>query len=82
LLEQRMAEHAHVLLTEGIDGLDDEALARRLDPAWLAAKPFVPLPVLGVPGWWAGNEAPDFYADAQVFRPARPAAESPAPGPG
>jgi len=42
----------------------------------------VPLPVLGVPGWWAGNEAPDFYADAQVFRPARPAAESPAPGPG
>ncbi|MCH7341835.1 DUF3025 domain-containing protein [Pelomonas sp. CA6] len=39
----------------------------------LRAKPFSPLPVLGVPGWWAANEAPDFYADAQVFRPPRPA---------
>ena len=82
LVSPRKAATAHVLLTEGIDGLDDEALARRLDPAWLATKPFVPLPVLGVPGWWAGNEAPDFYADAQVFRPARSAAESPAAGPG
>ena len=25
----------------------------------------------GVPGWWPGNEAPEFYADAQVFRPPR-----------
>jgi hypothetical protein len=31
-------------------------------------KPFAPLPVLGVPGWWAGNEDPAFYADAAVFR--------------
>lgn len=29
------------------------------------------LPVLGVPGWWQPNEAPSFYADAQVFRPGR-----------
>ncbi len=36
--------------------------------AW-AAKPFWPLPVLGVPGWWAANDDPQFYADAQVFRP-------------
>jgi hypothetical protein len=29
------------------------------------------LPVLGVPGWWVGNEAPDFYCDDAVFRPAQ-----------
>jgi Protein of unknown function (DUF3025) len=34
-----------------------------------AAKPFHPLPVLGIPGWWPANEDPAFYADAQVFRP-------------
>ena len=38
--------------------------------AW-TSKPFLPLPVLGVPGWWPANEAPDFYADATVFRPLR-----------
>ena len=37
----------------------------------LRAKPFLPLPVLGVPGWWPANESADFYADAQVFRPPR-----------
>ncbi len=30
-----------------------------------------PLPVLGVPGWWAGNEDPAFYRDSRVFRPRR-----------
>ena len=35
----------------------------------LACKPFVPLPVLGVPGWWADNENPCFYGDILVFRP-------------
>ena len=34
----------------------------------LASKPFVPLPVLGVPGWWAENEKLAFYEDILVFR--------------
>ena len=34
----------------------------------LAAKPHLPLPVLGVPGWWDANEAPGFYDDNAVFR--------------
>lgn len=38
----------------------------------LAAKPFAHLPVLGVPGWWAQNEAPTFYADSTVFRAPKP----------
>jgi len=37
----------------------------------LASKPFVPLPVLGVPGWWPANTDPVFYDDATVFRAAR-----------
>jgi hypothetical protein len=36
-----------------------------------AGRPFLPLPVLGVPGWWPANQDAAFYADAEVFRPAR-----------
>lgn len=49
----------------------DAWLARNMQPEPWATKPFSPLPVLGVPGWWPDNEAPGFYADAQVFRPPR-----------
>lgn len=51
----------------------DAWLAQEIQPQPWAAKPFTPLPVLGVPGWWPANEAPGFYADAQVFRPLRAA---------
>ncbi|MFM6986878.1 MAG: DUF3025 domain-containing protein [Hydrogenophaga sp.] len=52
----------------------DDWLARRLSANELSGKPFTPLPVLGVPGWWPANQAPAFYADTHVFRPPRPAA--------
>jgi hypothetical protein len=48
----------------------DRWFAERLRADVLARKPFVPLPVLGVPGWWPANEVPGFYDDAAVFRPA------------
>lgn len=51
----------------------DRWLAARLSAAELAAKPFTPLPVLGVPGWWPANAAPAFYEDPAVFRPHRTA---------
>jgi len=51
----------------------DAWLAQDLQPAKLATKPFSPLPILGVPGWWAANAEPAFYADRTVFRPARAA---------
>ncbi len=54
----------------GADGLD-AWLAQDLRPEKLAAKPFSPLPVLGVPGWWTANADPAFYDDAEVFRPRR-----------
>lgn len=65
LIQPRKAITAHVWV---IDELRDEALAANLTPATLAAKPFLPLPVLGVPGWWKANEYPAFYDDGQVFR--------------
>ena len=49
----------------------DAWLAARCTAPVLAGKPFTPLPVLGVPGWWAGNEVESFYDDPLVFRPRR-----------
>lgn len=49
----------------------DAWLAHDIDPQRWAHKPFVPLPVLGVPGWWPANEDAAFYADPLVFRPPR-----------
>jgi len=49
----------------------DAWLAADLSADKLAVKPFAHLPVLGVPGWWAGNAAPGFYDDPTVFRAAR-----------
>jgi hypothetical protein len=55
----------------------DRHLAAMLANEELATAGFTPLPVLGVPGWWPGQEEA-FYADASVFRPKRqPLAEKP-----
>ena len=51
----------------------DSWLADQMEASAWSTKPFTPLPVLGVPGWWPANEAPGFYDDAQVFRPLRAA---------
>jgi hypothetical protein len=52
---------------------DTAADVDRQAAEWIAGAALAPrllshLPVLGIPGWWAANEAPDFYADAAVFR--------------
>lgn len=81
-LQPRKAVTAHVWLLPptpaAANPVDDAELERRLLPTLapqaLAAKPFLPLPVLGVPGWWPGNETPGFYDDPSVFRPLPPAA--------
>ena len=49
----------------------DRWVAGDLSAEKLAGKPFTPLPVLGVPGWWPGNENVSFYDDGAVFRPPR-----------
>ncbi|MEJ6006460.1 DUF3025 domain-containing protein [Paucibacter sp. AS339] len=59
---------AHVLIQPML-APDSPVPDAALDLDWLESKPFLPLPVLGVPGWWPANESPEFYADRQVFRP-------------
>jgi hypothetical protein len=68
LLRPRKAITAHVWI---VDDVVDVAVAASLDPERLVAKPFAPLPVLGVPGWWPENESPSFYDDPTVFRAAK-----------
>jgi hypothetical protein len=68
LMQPRKPITAHVWVVEDVS---DAAMAASLEPSRLAAKTFLPLPVLGVPGWWPANEAADFYDDADVFRPRR-----------
>jgi len=72
LVTPRKPITAHVLLTHraaGLAAFDDAAMARNFDAKALEAKPFVPIPVLGVPGWCVENTSASFYADPQVFRP-------------
>jgi len=73
LVQPRKDITAHVYrVPPGLAAQDLDAwLAQDLDAGRLARKPFQALPVLGVPGWWSANEAVDFYADTQVFRPRR-----------
>jgi hypothetical protein len=46
----------------------DDVVAHELLPERLEARPWLPMPVLGVPGWWPANERADFYDDDFVFR--------------
>ncbi|EGD03465.1 hypothetical protein B1M_16340, partial [Burkholderia sp. TJI49] len=49
----------------------DAQVAAELAARELTSRDFSPLPVLGVPGWWAANADPAFYADPAVFRSGR-----------
>ncbi|GAC1605165.1 MAG: DUF3025 domain-containing protein [Ramlibacter sp.] len=71
LMSPRKALTAHVWrLPVALDlpASADAQLAGQLTGEFLASKPFTPLPLLGVPGWYAGNQDDCFYDDAQVFR--------------
>jgi hypothetical protein len=80
LLEKLMKPYkgitAHVLCMPvplGIQTAGDAALdswlSQQIHAHEMQHKPFLPLPVLGVPGWWPPNEVAGFYEDQQVFRP-------------
>jgi hypothetical protein len=65
LTQPRKAITAHVwVLPESAD----VSMPDLLTPERLAARPFLPLPVAGVPGWWPANDDAAFYADTEVFR--------------
>ncbi len=46
----------------------DTALAASLDDT-LTPQALLALPVLGIPQWWAANQAAEFYDNSHVFRP-------------
>ena len=67
LVQPRKPITAHVwLLPEDTD--PEPVGVATLTSARLGHRPFLPLPVLGIPGWWPGNAVPGFYDDAAVFR--------------
>ena len=67
LTQPRKAMTAHVWVVP--QRLDLQAhLVEVLTPKFLASKPHLPMPVLGVPGWWGANEDASYYQDIQVFR--------------
>jgi hypothetical protein len=73
LVSPRKALTAHVLRSPvpDVTGTElDRWLAGQLTAERLAAKPFTPLPLLGVPHWWPQNQNFSFYDDSFVFRPA------------
>ena len=52
--------------------LDCTAADWLMDDAHLDDSPqLAPLPLLGIPGWDARNESPEFYANTHYFRPGR-----------
>lgn len=78
LLQPRKSITAHVYVVDdpalecaADDATVDAWMAAHFQPQPFAAKPFNPLPVLGVPGWWHENENFCFYDDSFVFRSAR-----------
>ena len=66
-----------LIFDESLGASLDARLAHDLQPVRLATKPFVPLPVLGIPGWCPGNAMPAFYDDSAVFRAARAVVTAP-----
>ena len=66
---------AHAVLVGGLcapcdaDGVIAEYL--RNQESFSSPRALAPLPVLGVPGWWAQNEEAAFYDNTAYFRPGR-----------
>ena len=72
LVNPRKPITAHVYRAQpAIDSIAslDAWIAGDITAQKLACKPFLPLPVLGIPGWWPDIENPCFYGDILVFRP-------------
>lgn len=74
LVQPRKSITAHVVIADEGGRVQcastgpDAWMASHFTREWFAQKPFNPLPVLGVPGWWSENENFCFYDDSMVFR--------------
>jgi hypothetical protein len=64
----------HAPLSAALEEIDARVTELvRSGPAFEAPRTLSPLPVLGVPGWFAASACETFYDDAAYFRPARSA---------
>lgn len=58
-------------LARQLDELDKRLAAQIADPArWTATRELAPVPLLGIPGWFAANENERYYDNTGYFRPA------------
>jgi len=59
-------------LAAQLEAMDAMLEQRLLDAgAWTSTRELAPVPVLGVPGWCAGNEHEPYYDNLDYFRPGR-----------
>lgn len=65
--------------SESLPALDTQ-LATRFSTGSFSPHDWQPLPLLGIPGATADNEAPDYYDDRRQFRPARTMRPGSSPG--
>ena len=65
-------------LAEADGWLDDQL---RTQSCNLASKPYLPIPILGIPDWCLQNQNFSFYDDSLVFRSARPNPKNHTTGP-
>jgi hypothetical protein len=73
---------AHVLILQSpsadwtiIDSMLFDWLSNPLQQAALTPRVFLPLPVMGIPGWCVENEDFGFYCDTEIFRKPREAGQ-------
>jgi hypothetical protein len=75
MLNPRLGLTAKCVLLDNesvFNDIDARLAAHLLNPANIRTpRDLHPLPILGIPGWDARNESPDFYANADYFRPGR-----------
>jgi len=58
-------------LTAAYQYLDSQLLLQIKNDVLLSSEQLTPLPLLGVPGWYAASHQPQFYANQDYFRPRR-----------
>lgn len=49
----------------------DDWLSQQLTAKILTTKPYIPVPIFGIPGWHTEQDQKGFYEDKDVFRPPR-----------
>ncbi|MFT5312546.1 MAG: hypothetical protein ACI8Z9_001024 [Paraglaciecola sp.] len=68
-VEQDFAQHSLAEQSAQIDRLVQVKIIQ--EDTFSQPRPLLPLPLLGIPGWWDANRDKNFYANKDYFRPKR-----------